>query len=231
MGKSYLRNILSAVSFLLMAASLYMVFVYVPTEATMGIVQRIFYLMVPVAWLSLLSFLIVFIGSILYLRKKQSRWDVLARSSAEIGIIFTTLTLITGSLWARPVWGVWWTWEPRLTATLVLWFIYLAYFLARSLAAEEHRGATFAAVVGILGFVDVPIIGLATTLWRGIHPGALIFQGGLAPSMLLTLMVSLAAFTALYSLLLLQRISMKNDEIEIKRLLGLTAERHNTGDR
>lgn len=212
------RNILLWLSLALMVTALYLVFVYVPTEQTMGIVQRIFYLMVPMGWLSLLSLLIVFIGSILYLVKRESKWDILAHSSAEAGIIFTTLTLLIGAIWAKPVWGVWWAWEPRLTSTLVLWLLYLAYFMVRSLATEESRGATFAAVVGIVGFIDLPIIILTTTLWRGMHPEPIIFQGGLAPSMLVTLLVSITAFTALYSLLLIQRVSMKSDETKVKRL-------------
>jgi len=215
------RNILLWSSLVLMVTALYLVFVYVPTEKTMGIVQRIFYLMVPIGWLSLLAFIIVFISSILYLVKRQSKWDILAHSSAEIGIVFTTLALVTGAIWAKAIWGVWWTWEPRLTATLVLWLIYLAYFVVRSFATEEPRSAMFAAVVGIVGFIDVPIIALATILWRGMHPGPIIFQGGLAPSMLLTLLVSIAAFTALYFLLLIQRVSMQNDEMEIARLKKL----------
>ena len=216
------KSILFWLSLALMITALYLVFVYVPTEKEMGIVQRIFYLMVPMGWLAMLSFLIVFISSILYLKKRHSKWDILGYSSAELGVIFTTLSLITGSIWAKPIWGVWWTWEePRLTATLVLWFIYLAYLMVRSFATEESQGARFAAVVGIIGFVDIPIIALATTLWRGIHPGPVIFQGGLAPPMLLTLLVSVAAFTALYFLLLIRRTSMKNDEIEIKRLKEL----------
>ncbi len=223
------RNILLWLGVALMVAALYLIFVYVPTEKEMGIVQRVFYLMVPLGWLSLLSFLIVFIGSILYLVKRESKWDILAHSSAEIGVVFTTLALIVGSIWAKPVWGVWWTWEPRLTATLVLWLIYLAYFMVRSFATEESRGARFAAVVGIVGFIDIPIVILATTLWRGMHPGAVIFQGGLAPSMLLTLLVSIVAFTALYFLLLIQRASMKNDEIEIKRLKELCSQIYNQG--
>ncbi len=213
------NNILLGLSLVLMAVSLYLVFVYVPTEKEMGIVQRIFYLMVPMGWLAMLSFVIIFISSILYLRKRERRWDVLGYSSAEVGIVFTTLSLITGSIWAKPIWGVWWTWEePRLTATLVLWFIYFAYLLVRSLATEESRGARFAAVVGIVGFIDIPIVALANILWRGMHPGAIIFQSGLDPAMKLTLMVSIIAFTALYSLLLIQRVSMRNDEIEIERL-------------
>lgn len=216
------RSGLLGLSFILFVAALYLVFIYVPTEKVMGIVQRIFYLMVPMGWLSLLSFLIIFVGSILYLVKRQSKWDTLAYSSAEVGIVFTTLALIIGSIWAKPIWGVWWTWEPRLTATLVLWFIYIAYFVVRSFATEESRGARFAAVVGIIGFIDIPIVALATTMWRGIHPGPLIFQqGGLAPAMLLTLLVSIAAFTALYAFLLMQRVSLRNDEIEIKRLKEL----------
>ena len=215
------RNILLWLSLALMTTALYLVFVYVPTEKEMGIVQRIFYLMVPMGWLALLSFLVVFISSILYLVKRQSKWDILAHSSAEIGIVFTTLALIAGSLWAKPVWGVWWTWEARLTATLVLWLIYIAYLMVRSFATEESKGARFAAVVGIVGFIDIPIVILATTLWRGMHPGAVIFQGGLEPSMLLTLLVSIIAFTTLYLLLLIQKVSMKKDEVEIKRLKEL----------
>ena len=216
-----LRRGLLGLSFILFVGALYLVFIYVPTEETMGIVQRIFYFHVPVAWVAFLAFFIVFLGSILYLWKRESKWDVIASSSAEVGVVFTTLTLITGSIWAKPIWGVWWTWEPRLTTALVLWLIYVAYLIVRSFVTDEQRGARFAAVVGIVGFIDVPIVALAITLWRTQHPGPVIFQGGLAPSMLLTLLVSIAAFTALYSLILFQRISMKNDEIEIKRLKEL----------
>lgn len=214
-------NVFLGLSFALMMAALYLVFMWVPTEKEMGIVQRIFYLMVPIAWLAMLSFVIIFIGSILYLRKREEKWDTIAFSSAELGIVLTTLTLIIGSIWAKPIWGVWWTWEPRLTATLVLWFIYLAYLMVRSFATEESQGARFAAVVGIIGFIDIPIVALATTLWRGVHPGAIIFKGGLSPPMLLTLLVSLAAFTVLYIFLLGQRIELRGLEIEIKKLRNL----------
>jgi heme exporter protein C len=204
-----------------------MVFIYVPTEKTMGIIQRIFYLMVPMAWLAILSFVIIFIASILYLKKRTSQWDILSRSASELGIIFTTMTLITGAIWAKPIWGVWWTWEPRLTATLVLWLIYFAHIMVRSLAVEESRGATFAAVVGIVGFIDVPIIGMSTTLWRGMHPGAIIFKGGLEPAMLLTLLISIMAYTVLYSLILTQIVSIKNGEKEIKKLKNLVTKQIN----
>lgn len=216
-----LRRGLLGLSFVLLIGALYLVFLYVPTEEAMGIVQRIFYFHVPLAWVAFLAFFIVFLGSILYLWKRESKWDVIASSSAEVGIVFTTLVLITGSIWAKPIWGVWWVWEPRLTTALVLWLIYIAYLIVRSYAAEESRGARFAAVVGIVGFIDVPIVALAITLWRTQHPGPVIFQGGLTPPMLITLLVCLAAFTILYCLLLIQRVSLKNDEGEVKRLKEL----------
>jgi heme exporter protein C len=214
-----MKKILLVIGLLAMLAAMYMVFVYVPTERVMGIVQRNFYLMVPVAWLAMLSFGITFVGSILYLAKKDIKWDVLAYSAAQSGIVFTSLALIVGSLWAKPIWGVWWDWEPRLTSTLILWFIYLAYFMVRALATEEYRGASFSAVIGIVGFIDVPIIAFSTTLWRGVHPGELVFQsGGLAPQMTQTLMVSIFAFTILFVLMVWQRISLRNAEIEISYL-------------
>jgi heme exporter protein C len=209
------RYWLPALSLALLVAGLYLVFLYVPTERTMGVVQRIFYFHVPVAWVAFLAFFIVFIASIMYLSKRDDKWDLLAAASAEVGVVFTTLVLITGSIWARPIWGVWWVWEPRLTTALVLWFIYVAYLLVRSYASEESRGARFAAVVGIVGFIDVPIVALAITLWRTQHPGPLIFEGGLAPSMLLTLLVCLAAFTTLYVVLLRLRLSLRRVEREI----------------
>ena len=216
-----LRQWLLGLSLFLFVGALYLVFIYVPTEETMGIVQRIFYFHAPVAWVAFLAFFIVFLGSVLYLWKRESKWDIIASSSAEVGIVFTTLVLITGSIWAKPIWGVWWVWEPRLTTALVLWFIYMAYLLVRSYASDESRGARFASVVGIVGFIDVPITALAITLWRTQHPGSVIFQGGLAPSMLLTLLICVFAFTTLYALLLIQRVSMKNDETELRKLKAL----------
>ena len=211
-------DILLGLSFVLIVAALYLVFIYVPTEAAMGIVQRIFYFHVPVAWVAFLAFFVVFIASILYLWKRDNKWDILAYSSAEVGIVFTSLVLITGSIWAKPIWGVWWTWDARLAIMLVLWLIYLAYLMVRSFATEESRGARFAAVVGIVGFIDVPVVALAIVLWRTQHPGPVIFEGGLAPSMLFTLLVCLVAFTVLYILLLVQRVLLREAEVEIGKL-------------
>lgn len=216
--RSTVRNTCLGIISVLMIFTLYMIFLYAPVEKEMGIVQKIFYLMVPMGWLALLSFFIVFIGSIFYLINKDPKWDVLAHSSASIGILFTALALLTGAIWAKPIWGAWWTWEARLTATLVLLMLYIAYFMVRSFTDDEARGATFSAVIGIIGFIDIPIIALATTLWRGMHPGGVIFTGGLAPAMLLTLIISLITFTSFYFLLLMQQISLKNSENRLKKL-------------
>jgi len=202
----------------LFVAALYMVFMWVPTEQQMGIVQRIFYFHVPVDWVAFLAFFIVFLGSIFYLWRRDSRWDTLAQASGEIGIVFTTLMLLTGSIWAKPIWGVWWTWDARLTTALVLWLIYVAYLLVRAYASDKQQGARFAAVVGIVGFFDVPIVALAITLWRTQHPGPVIFEGGLAPSMLATLLVSLAAFTCLYVVLLRERMAQRATETDLAKL-------------
>jgi heme exporter protein C len=211
-------RILIGIGFLLMMASLYMIFIYVPTEANMGAVQRIFYFHVPLAWLAFVAFFIVFVCSIGYLRKRNSKWDRVASSSAEVGIIFTTLFLISGSIWAKPIWGVWWTWEPRLTSALVLWLIYIAYLLIRSYVSNKEQGARFSAVVGIVGFLDVPIVALAISLWPTNHPPALVFEGGLAPSMLATLLVSIAAFSVLFTILLFQNLAKKDLESEVNKI-------------
>ena len=217
-----LRNgILWGLGFGLMIAALYMVFIYVPTEKHTGIIQRIFYFHVPVAWVSFLAFFVTFISSILYLSKRQIKWDNIACASAEVGVVFTTLVLITGPIWAKPVWGIWWTWDSRLTTSLVLWLIYVAYLLVRSFATEPARGARFSAVIGIVGFIDVPIVFLAVNLWRTQHPTTIIFEGGLTTPMLLTLIVCVAAFTVLYILLLVQSANLKLMEAHVKHLKSM----------
>jgi heme exporter protein C len=220
-----LRNgILWGLGFALMVAALYMVFVYVPTEKNSGIVQRIFYFHVPVAWVSFIAFFITFIASIFYLWKRATKWDALACASAEIGVIFTTLVLITGPIWAKPAWGIWWTWDARLTTSLVLWLIYIGYLLVRSLATDFARGARYSAVLGIIGFIDVPIVFITVNLWRTQHPNTIIFEGGLTTPMLVTLLVSLAAFTVLYLLLVVQSTGLKVLEADVRRLKNILME-------
>ena len=224
-GNHVLRNgVLWALGFALMMAALCMVFVYVPTEKHTGIVQRIFYFHVPVAWVSFLAFFVTFVMSILYLWKRQIKWDAIAYASAEVGVVFTTLVLITGPIWAKPVWGIWWTWDARLTTSLVLWLIYVAYLLVRSLAAEPARSARYGAVIGIAGFIDVPIVFLTVNLWRTQHPTTIIFEGGLTTPMLLTLIVCLVAFTVLYVLLIILSANLRSLEADVRGLKSMMTE-------
>lgn len=219
---------LLAASALSILAALYFAFVYAPEEATMGQVQRIFYFHVPAAWISFLAYFVVFAAGVGYLRTRRMRWDIVARCSAEIGVLFTTLALITGSLWAKPVWGTWWSWEPRLTTTLVLWLIYVGYLLLRSAIPQPDQRAVFASVVGIVGFVDVPIVFGSIRWWRTVHP-VVVDTGGfdMAQPMLVALLVSLAAFTMLYIVLMLVRVTLEHSKEDLERLrraVGLQGE-------
>jgi heme exporter protein C len=209
-----------AVTSLAIAAALYAVFLYAPTERTMGDVQRIFYFHVASAWVAFLAFFVVFLASVLYLATRNLQHDLIAASSAEIGVLFTTLVLITGPLWAKPVWNTYWTWDPRLTTTLVLWLIYIAYLMLRAFAGEEEKTARFAAVFGIIGFLDVPIVYFSIRLWRTLHPKPVIggSEGsGLHPTMLITLLVSLIAFALLYATLLRLRVRLERARREVRR--------------
>ena len=196
---------LSGLTMVAMLAAMYAALLYAPTERVQGHVQRIFYVHVPLAWNAYLAFFVVFVASIVYLWKRSAWWDALARASAEIGLVFTSLVLITGSLWARPIWGTWWSWDARLTTSLVLWFIYLGYLLVRSSVTDRQRAARFGAVLGIVGFVDVPIIHQSVVWWRTLHPESVVLAPGgpaMPPSMLLSLGLSMIAFTLLYAYLL-----------------------------
>lgn len=189
-----------------MLASIWAIFAYAPTDAVQGVAQRIFYFHVPIAWDAYLAFFVVFAASVAYLWRKDERWDWLARASAEIGTIFTTLVLITGSIWARPIWGTWWTWDERLTTSLILWFIYVGYLMLRSYMGRTAASARSAAVLGIVGFIDVPINYLSVKWWRTIHPATgYIVQNGqsqLPPAALQAFLLSLLTFTLLFAFLL-----------------------------
>jgi len=212
------RKVLFFISAGLLLLSFYMVLVFVPTEKDMGIVQRIFYYHVPLAWVAFLAFFVVFFASIGYLVKRKPRWDHVACASAEIGLVFISLMLLTGMIWAKSAWGVWWIWEPRLTTSLVLWFVYVAYFIVRAYVVEEERKARFGAVVGIIGFLNVPLVFLSVTLWRTQHPPLTIFTDGLAGSMMATLLVCLFAFNFFYIYLLAEVTLMKADERAVRQL-------------
>lgn len=211
-------TILGAAAFVLVALSVAMIFLYAPADATQGDVQRLFYLHLPAAWLAYVSFFIIFVSSIAFLLRGTVGWDRLARSAAELGFIFTTLVLLTGSIWGRPIWGTWWTWDARLTTTLILWFIYLGYFLLRAYIADPERGARYAAVLGIVGFVDIPIIHMSVRWWRTLHPQPIVVrsEGPAMPTeMLVTMLVTLVAFCVLYAFLLIvkYRIEAARDEL------------------
>ncbi|MGQ9468165.1 MAG: cytochrome c biogenesis protein [Anaerolineae bacterium] len=202
--------ILALAAAMAILTALGMVFLYAPREATMGDVQRIFYFHVSSAWVGFFAFFVTFLAGILYLIRGERRWDILALSSVEVGLTFITMAVVTGSLWARPVWGTYWTWEPRLTISAVQLLIYIAYGMLRRAVEGPERQARFAAVYGIVAFVTVPLSWFAIRWWRTIHPE--ILSGGdmaLTPKMVQTLLVSLAAFTLLYATLLRQRIRLE----------------------
>jgi len=204
-----------------MALGLYLAFIYAPKERTMGEIQRIFYFHVPTAWVSFLAFFVVFIASTLYLIKRNPLWDELAVSSAELGVLFCSLVLVMGPLWAKPVWGVYWTWDARLTSFLVLWLIFVSYLLLRKYIADVTKRGKISAVVGIIGFLDIPLVYFSIRWWRTLHPQPVIAGGndsGLDTRMLLALLVCLAAFTCLYILILQKRIKVEKMENEIDYL-------------
>jgi heme exporter protein C len=200
-------------------ASLYMVFLFAPMERTMGDVQRIFYFHVSSAWVGMFAFLIVFIASIACLRNQKRAWDRIALSSAEIGVVFMTMALITGSLWAKPTWNTWWTWDPRLTTSAILWTIYVVYLILRGAVEEPIQRARLSAIFGIIGFIDVPIVFMAIRWWRTIHPVILNSQGfDLSGRMLTTFLVCLFSFTLLYATLLIQRYRLESLRDGVKEL-------------
>jgi heme exporter protein C len=223
-------QILGGATAVLMVFALVAALVLAPKEAEMGDVQRLFYFHMPSAWIALgPAFTCVFGFSVAYLVTRKLVYDRFAGVAAEIGVVFTTITLITGPLWAKPVWGVYWTWEPRLTTTLILWFIYVGYLLLRSLANPGHKRARLVAVYGIAGWIDVPIVFLSIWWWRTVHP-RILGDGGfaIAGGMAWVLGVCLAAFTLLFVYLLLVRSRM----VELSaRLDALASRRDEGGDR
>jgi heme exporter protein C len=193
--------VLGVLGLALVLVLLWEVFFWVSTERTMGVVQRIFYIHVPAAWVAFMAFGIVAVCSATFLWLKDERLDMAAVAAAEGGILFTTIVLLTGPLWGRVAWGTWWTWEPRLTLTLLLWFIYLGYFLVRSSTENPQRGKRFAAVVGIVGALDIPLIHVSVQFFRSLHPAPVVMKPegpSLQGDMLTTLFTGLGAFTVLF---------------------------------
>ncbi len=200
--------LLELLEFILISIALYLVFLYAPVEKESGVVQKIFYFHVASAWNAFLAFFVMFVASAGYLIGRRTVFDHVARASCEVGVMFCTATLLAGSLWAKPAWNVWWTWDARLTTTLVLWFIYVGYLILRAATGESETGARSAAVLGIVGFLDVPVVFFSVLWWRTMHLGIIVDPSGgsLAPGMGLALMVSVFAFTVVLVHLVILRI-------------------------
>ena len=198
----------------LLGVSSYLALAVAPTEATMGDVQRIFYYHVPSGWVAGLCFTINFLASIWYLWKRSAASDALASASAEVGVIFGTVLLVTGPLWARPVWGIWWTWDARLTTTLILWLIYVSYLVLRRFAAGGQT-QVLAAAFAIFGFADVPIVYFSIRWFRTQHPSPVMGGGegsGLATPMLQVFLINLGLFTVMGLLYLALRYHLQMQE-------------------
>ena len=190
-------SILAVVTALLLSFALYEALIVAPTERTMGDVQRIFYYHVPSAWTAFLLFLINFVASLVYLIRRNTKADILALVSAEVGVVFCTVVLVTGPIWARPVWGIWWTWDLRLTLTLVLWLIYVSYLVLRRFSTSSQT-PLLAAVLAIFGALDVPLVYFSIWFFRTQHPSPVIGGGGsLDPRMGRVLLINWAAFLCL----------------------------------
>lgn len=212
----FANHILPWLTCVAMLAGLSLVFLYVPNEQQQGIPQRIFYFHLPIALSTYLGFFTVAGASASYLWQGDRFSDLLAQAAAEIGMVFCTLVILTGALWARPIWGVWWTWDPRLTMVVILWTIYASYLLLRMFAGDTEQTARYAAVLGIVGVLDIPILHIATRLWRGIHPKV----EQMAPPMMWTLLMCLAAFLCLFLWLLwlrVQNLSQQDEVVVLQR--------------
>ena len=184
---------------ILWIVALYLSLVYAPTDVVLGASQRIFYIHIGAAWVSAVAFFVTLMLSIIYLKTRKDVLDAWAAASAEVGTVFTTVVLVTGSIWGRVAWGVWWTWDPRLTTTIVLWFLYLGYLVFREAIDDRERRQVYSAVYAILAFVSVPITFLSVTWWRTIHP-IVISEGKfeMPGAMVFAMMAFFVAFLSLY---------------------------------
>lgn len=199
---------------------MYLAILYAPEERTMSHAQRIFYVHVPAAWVGFLAFAVVFASSVGFLWTRRREFDLTAHASTEVGVVFTTVAIASGAVWGRAAWGTWWTWDPRLTTTFLLWFIYVVSLMVRAYGGSASQSARFAAVLGIVGFLDIPLIHLSVLWWRSLHPLPVVvrpegFGSGLPPAMLLALLVNVVAFTLLYVAL----AGVRREQMEAAELL------------
>ncbi len=214
-------SILAIVTALLLSFALYEALIAAPTERTMGDVQRIFYYHVPSAWTAFLLFLINFVASVVFLIRRDTKADILALVTAEVGVVFCTVVLVTGPIWARPVWGIWWTWDLRLTLTLVLWLIYVSYLVLRRFSTSSQT-PVLAAVLAIFGALDVPLVYFSIWFFRTQHPSPVIGGGGsLDPRMAHVLLINWAAFLCLAWLVCWTRFRLEVLEREVEEAQAL----------
>jgi heme exporter protein C len=229
MARAGKRRILGPLALVFIVAGLYFALIKAPPDALQGDAQRIMYLHIPSILTAYLSFFIVFVGSCLYLWKREARDDILAHSAAEIGTLLTALTIVEGAIWGKPTWGVWWTWDARLTLTAILLLIFTGYLMLRVLIEDENRAAVSSAVVGIIGFLDIPLIHMSVYWWRTLHQPPSILRPDKAPwenvhpAMLMALAVNFVAFLLLYFYLLSLRIQV-GETREKNRMLKLYGE-------
>lgn len=195
----------------------------VPADGAQGDVQRIMYVHVPSAWLAYASFFITLVGGLLYLRRGNLRFDRLAAASAEIGLVFTGLTIVTGAIWGKATWGRWWDWDPRLTTTALLFVVYAGYLLLRQSLVDRRRRARVAAVFGVVGFVNVPIVHFSVLWWRSLHQPPTVIRPG-DPTIDHLLLAQLFASVAAYSLvalwLLRRRVALEEARDAAELALG-----------
>ncbi len=192
---------------------------YAPEEAEQGPVQKIFYIHVGCALTMYLGFFVAFLSSLFYLADRKLRWDEISFSAVEVGFYLCTVVLITGPIWAKPAWGAWWTWEPRLTTTLLLWLLYASYLVVRSYFADSPRAPLISAVMAIVAFLDVPLIHFSVRLWRGIHPSVIGAKGGgMDPAMLNTLILTTFTTVLLFAALFAMRLRLEQSRNRTKAL-------------
>lgn len=214
-------TLLDAASIVLLAVALIIVFFFTPLEETMGAVQKVFYMHVSAAWVGMLGFLAAAVCGGLYLAKRETRWDVMSATGVEIGLVFTMVGIVSGSIWAKPVWNTWWTWDPRLTTSAVMVLIYLAYQMLRSGLDDPARRARYTAVYAVAGFVSVPLTFFSIRLFRTIHPVVVGGSSGMFAmdqAMLTAFIVCLVTFTVLFVDLFWHRYLLGNQSEQLEEL-------------
>lgn len=213
--------ILGILTAILLSYALYMALVVAPTEQTMGDVQRIFYYHVPSAWTAFILFTINFVASIVYLARRKPAADIVALTSAEVGVVFCTIVLVTGPIWARPVWGIWWTWDMRLTSTLVLWLIYVSYLMLRRFSASGQT-PLLAAALAVLGALCVPFVYFSIWFFRTQHPQPVMGGGGsIDPRMMHVLLINWLAFSCFAFLVSWSRYRLEKLQREVEQAQAL----------